>query len=209
MSVFYNLRTKLGLRNMPKVMPEYKEEVRKNIVRAALEIGEEKGLSNIRMEDVAGKIGISRATLYLYFRNREELIAEGNRAFCDDVYKMLAEALGKGNHNELLLELFDNYLFPEDGFGAKIVVEMFAETMKNERIGEIVGGSYYGMRHFISDFIRKQKENGRINEGVDPDLAAGTLQSVALGLKVGTVVGLERDEAKRIWKNAVEKIIIE
>lgn len=194
---------------MPKVMPEYKEEVRKKIIHAALEIAEEEGLSDVRMEDIARKIGISRATLYLYFRNREELIAEGNRAFCDDVSKLLAKALGKGNHNELLLELFDNYLFPEDGYGTKIVVEMFAETVKDERIKEIVGGSYYNMRHFISDFIRKQIKNGKIDKGVDPDLAAGILQSVALGLKVSTVLGLERDEAKKIWTNAVEKIITE
>jgi len=192
---------------MPKVMPEYKEEVRKKIIRAALEIGEEKGLSNIRMEDVAEKLGISRATLYLYFRNREELIAEGNRAFCEDVSKILTGALEKENHNDALLAIFDDFLFPDDWYGTKTVVEMFAEAIRNEGMKDIIGGSYYNMRSLISDFIREQKKNGKIHEDIDPDLAAGILQSVALGMKVGLVVGLERDEAREIWKTAIEKFV--
>lgn len=194
---------------MPKVMPEYKEEVRKKIIHAALEIAEEEGLSNVRMEDVAGRIGISRATLYLYFRNRDELIAQGNRVFCDDVSKMLAKAFGKEEHNDVLSALFDDYLFPEDECGTKIVIEMFAEALRDEQIKDIIGGSYYNMRHSISDFIREQKKRGKIPEGVDPDLAAGVLQSVALGMKAGSIVGLERDEAKKIWETAIKKFVVE
>lgn len=192
---------------MPKVMPEYKEEVRKKIIRAALEIGEEQGLSNIRMEDIAGRIGISRATLYLYFRNREELIAEGNRAFCKDFSKILTEILEKENHNDALLAIFDDFIYPDDCYGKKTVVEMFAEAIRDEGMRDIIGGSYHNMRSLISDFIREQKKNGKIHEGIDPDLAAGILQSVALGMKVGSVVGLERDEAREIWKIAIEKFV--
>lgn len=98
---------------MPKVMPEYKEEVRKKIVRAALEIGGEKGLSDIRMEDVAVRVGISRATLYLYFRNREELIAEGNKAFCEDVSKMFSEAFEKECCNDVFWRCLTISFSPE------------------------------------------------------------------------------------------------
>lgn len=207
-SLFYNLHTNEFVLSMPKVMPEYKEEVRKRIIHAALQIGEEKGLSNIRMGDVAEKMGISRATLYLYFKNRDDLIAEGNKAFCDDVSKLLNEAFGKENYNEVLLTMFDNFLFPEDGYGTKTVVEMFAEAMRDEEMRNVIGGSYFNMRSLFTDFIGEQKREGRIPGDIDPDVAVGMLQSVALGLKMGSIVGLEREEAKKIWKLTIERIIV-
>ncbi|ADN35573.1 transcriptional regulator, TetR family [Methanolacinia petrolearia DSM 11571] len=192
---------------MPKVMPEYKEEVRKKIVRAALEIGGEKGLSDIRMEDVAVRVGISRATLYLYFRNREELIAEGNKAFCEDVSKMFSEAFEKECCNDVFLAMFDNFLFPGGSSGNNIAVEMFAASVKDEQIRDILYDTYYSMRSIISEFISEQEKKGTIPKEVDPDLAAKIIQAVALGIKMGSIVGLESEEARKIWQASIERVL--
>jgi AcrR family transcriptional regulator len=50
------------------------------IVEAALEVFAEKGFSAARIDDVAARAGISKGTLYLYFKSKEELFEAVVRA---------------------------------------------------------------------------------------------------------------------------------
>ncbi len=59
---------------MPRVLPEYKELVKSKIIQAAIKIFSMKGYYASRMIDIAKKIGISKATLYLYFKSKEDLL---------------------------------------------------------------------------------------------------------------------------------------
>src|SRR5580704_17398159 len=61
---------------MPKVIPEYRKEATNRILRAALEVFIEKGYFRSTMDDVAKKLDISKATIYLYFHSKEHLLKE-------------------------------------------------------------------------------------------------------------------------------------
>lgn len=50
-----------------------KAEKRNVIVNAAEKLFFEKGFDNVAMEDIAKEVGVNRATLYLYFKNKESL----------------------------------------------------------------------------------------------------------------------------------------
>ena len=50
-----------------------KDERPAEILSAALEVFTARGFSAARLDDVAARAGISKGTLYLYFRNKEEL----------------------------------------------------------------------------------------------------------------------------------------
>jgi AcrR family transcriptional regulator len=52
------------------------EERPRQIIQAALEVFEERGLSGARLEDIARRAGIAKGTIYLYFPNKEELFSE-------------------------------------------------------------------------------------------------------------------------------------
>jgi AcrR family transcriptional regulator len=45
----------------------------KELLSAALELFAQRGFAGTRLEDVAAKAGVSKATVYLYFRNKEDL----------------------------------------------------------------------------------------------------------------------------------------
>lgn len=53
-----------------------KEERRNTIVESAKKVFLEKGIENATMKDVAAEAELSKAALYLYFKNREELTFE-------------------------------------------------------------------------------------------------------------------------------------
>ena len=48
---------------------------RKNIATAAQKLFMEKGMKNTSMSDIAREAGYSKATLYVYFKNKEEIIS--------------------------------------------------------------------------------------------------------------------------------------
>ncbi|MFW6209031.1 MAG: TetR/AcrR family transcriptional regulator [Spirochaetota bacterium] len=53
-----------------------KEERRSAIIEAAMKVFLEKGIEHATMKDVAAEAELSKAALYLYFKNREELTFE-------------------------------------------------------------------------------------------------------------------------------------
>ena len=60
---------------MPRIGSEdYKESVRKKIANVALEVFARKGYRQATMNDVAKQMNVTKPTIYLYFRNKEQLL---------------------------------------------------------------------------------------------------------------------------------------
>jgi AcrR family transcriptional regulator len=77
---------------MPEDQPKWrrrKEARPAEIVDAALEVFAEKGFAAAKLDDIARKAGISKATLYLYFDTKEEIF----RAVAQSAVASLLEAL--------------------------------------------------------------------------------------------------------------------
>jgi AcrR family transcriptional regulator len=55
--------------------PDVSEERKDQIMNAAEEVFTQKGLDNARMDDIAEETGLSKGTLYLYFKSKNDLIA--------------------------------------------------------------------------------------------------------------------------------------
>ena len=64
--------------------PDVSEERKNQILNAAEEVFTKKGIDEARMDDIAEGTGLSKGTLYLYFKSKEELvIAILDRIFVD------------------------------------------------------------------------------------------------------------------------------
>ena len=54
--------------------PDVSEERKDQIMNAAEEVFTQKGFSNARMDDIAEETGLSKGTLYLYYRSKDDII---------------------------------------------------------------------------------------------------------------------------------------
>ena len=54
--------------------PDVSEERKDQIMNAAEEVFSKKGFSNARMDDIAEETGLSKGTLYLYYKSKDDLI---------------------------------------------------------------------------------------------------------------------------------------
>lgn len=64
----------VGWYDMARRKKELQSVHRKNIATAAEQLFMEKGINNTSMNDIAKASGYSKATLYVYFKNKEELV---------------------------------------------------------------------------------------------------------------------------------------
>src|SRR5208337_3081389 len=61
---------------MPRIgSEEYKENVRKKITNVALEVFAKKGYRQATMGDVAKQMNVTKPTIYIYFKNKEQLLS--------------------------------------------------------------------------------------------------------------------------------------
>jgi len=70
--------------------PDVSEERKDQIMNAAEEVFTQKGLDNARMDDIAEETGLSKGTLYLYFKSKDDLIA----AILDRIFQREFRAFG-------------------------------------------------------------------------------------------------------------------
>ena len=67
--------------------PNVSEERKTQILNAAEGVFTKKGFSDARMDDIAEQTGLSKGTLYLYFKSKEELIIAILDRIFGDVFK--------------------------------------------------------------------------------------------------------------------------
>lgn len=58
---------------------EYRKELRGRILEVAMQDFIQRGIRAVKMDDIAGSLGISKRTLYEIFPNKESLLLEGIR----------------------------------------------------------------------------------------------------------------------------------
>jgi AcrR family transcriptional regulator len=66
-----------------KGRPEYKDLAKKRIIDAAYKIFYKKGYNSSTMNDIAEEVGVSKGSLYSYFKSKEELLQTTNQLSAD------------------------------------------------------------------------------------------------------------------------------
>ena len=74
-----------------KVSKEKKEQIRKDLIQAAIEVITEKGYQSATMREISSKAGYGTATIYNYFPTKEKILY----AYFEETYKELNEVLEK------------------------------------------------------------------------------------------------------------------
>lgn len=84
-----------------KQLREDEREVRKHlIIKAAMELFEEKSFHEIGMRDIAVKAGVSAASIYRYFPSRDDLFVEALMLDINTIEKRLRDRLAVGSNIE-------------------------------------------------------------------------------------------------------------
>lgn len=89
-----------------------KQQRKKQAVKAAMEIYDEEGYYAITMEKIAERAELSRAALYLYFKNKDEIFISAIKAYMEYFYSLLQDVYNRRESIEggLLEELWKCFI---------------------------------------------------------------------------------------------------
>ena len=113
-----------------------RERRRQQIIVAAKRVFSEKGFSKTTMEDIAREAELSPGTLYLYFKNKDELYASLSLRILQYMNIRLEDVKKeKGNNPEQKIVSIKEALYDVYQFDPMILINMFhlqsSETLKN------------------------------------------------------------------------------
>jgi AcrR family transcriptional regulator len=101
---------------------EQREHRQKEILAAAFEVFAAHGFEATRIDDVARQAGIAKGTIYLYFRDKEQLFRAVVRSLLQKRFDSIAGGF-KGTAEQLLRELLSR---------------MYSQVVRNDKVRSIV-----------------------------------------------------------------------
>lgn len=187
---------------MPRVVPEYKQEAKARILKAAANVFAERGYHQATMDDVARSIGVSKGAIYLYFRSKEELFDELSRTGLELFENTLQSSLKGGDFLKVASLYFDKEM-EQPPAGRVLWLESLAETPRNQVIGKVLRESCSRYRKVLAEFLEGLKAEGNLGDEVGTDSLAGFLVALHDGLLVDIASGLSEAEARKVWNEGV------
>jgi TetR/AcrR family transcriptional regulator, repressor for uid operon len=191
----------------PKVTADYKSEVREKIIESAIECFAKTGFDRTKMEDIANIAGVSKGTLYLYFRSKEDLFY----GICQNNLEKI-----KGQLNDILVtkenlvsdaERFYDYFQKDINSRQNIVsLEMIVEATRNPRLKRVLMQHRLNQHRVISDFIELQIRKGFVRKDIDKDAIASGLIGLYEGLAIDQAIGAQDSSNKKAWSDTIRAI---
>jgi AcrR family transcriptional regulator len=183
---------------MPKVVPEYKEEARKKIIAAGHEVMSRKGYQATTMDDIARDVGVSKATLYLYFDSKDDLVIEIVKAFPEQVREIMMSMYPAAAPIDAWIAVLDFYLENTAEQNA-LFFELLSMIPRNPEIAKSFSENLrLGLPKCTLGFAEQQRQ-GIVSPDADPRTIALAMMSLFHGLRVLSLIGVDRGELRERW----------
>lgn len=147
-------------------------EKKRRILNSAIKIFGEKGFQNATISEIAKEAGIGDATIYEYFKSKEDILLEIPVEVTKELIPQLNDHMMgiKGALNKLrkFIWWWLNYVEKNPGYGAIVLLEL--KTNKNY----VSTDAYQAARNFyqiVLDIIKEGQEEGSIKKDINIYLA--------------------------------------
>jgi TetR/AcrR family transcriptional regulator, repressor for uid operon len=194
----------------PKVTSEYKTEVKERIIQSAVECFSKYGLDRTRMDDVAQKADLSKGTLYLYFKSKEDLFY----VICENNLRVLKEQLSQifATTKEDLVsnaeQFYENFHKEEKRESEKVFCEIIAESARNPKLQKMLYTQRIKTFNVVREYLDRQMEKGFFKKDTDTEAIASGFVALYDGLIASEFLGVSVNHSKRSWRKTVRAIII-
>jgi AcrR family transcriptional regulator len=188
---------------LPRVVPTYREEAKKRILQATLEVFKEKGYFRSTMDDIADRLGISKGAIYQYFDSKERLLvalytgapANLRARFTAETGKDMVDA-SKGVFNKMATKA-----------NANLFVDFLAEASRNVEFQKVLRENIAEFARVLEDILLEDNQKAGREEVERIHDAVVTLGLVFNGLSCWLAVGVPEEEVQATWAKTVETVL--
>ena len=158
------------------------------------------------MDDIAKRLGLSKGTIYLYFKSKEDLfmgICEHNM---NENTRNQALFTKKENLASDAEQIYDSIRKNEHDMD-KVMLEMVVESARNPRLRKIMHEQHRMIHEHVVEEVRSKMETGFISRDADVDSLATALVALYDGLAINRMLGMSEPANKKAWIAAVRAIV--
>lgn len=174
---------------MARVSQEHLDARRRQILDGAARCFARDGFHATSMQDILSEAGLSAGAVYRYFRGKEELIAAiADEAFAGirGAFEAAARTTPPPTPDVLLGRVLRSMLEEHVPGGdrqafARLIVQVWTETLRNEQLAATLAEGYGGMRLAWARLVDAYRDNGLMSSDVPADHVARTLIATAQG----------------------------
>lgn len=194
---------------MPRINTEYREDAKKKIIDAAVEVAAEEGWSAVTLDAVARKVGVTKGAFYSYFANSGTLMQDVIVAMIRKLRDHFLSNLSGDDDIHTVLDKLGDFIFMQPKPFIPIFIQAIAGMPRDPVFLERISSLFDENAAMIVDALSRYQKSGQIPEEVDLTDAARAIYCMTMGLGLFTHV-LKKDArlAKQAWVSSVERILV-
>ena len=166
--------------------PDVSEIRRNQILDAATTVFVRLGFQHARMDDIVEESGLSKGTLYWYFKSKEDIInAILRHLFIGELENLESLLEAEGTVSERLMQLTSYRVAGLKRMSnlVPIIFEFYAVAVHQQWVQQFIGEYFKHFRELLETLIRQGIDRGEF-QPVNPTEAAISLASIYNGLTI-------------------------
>lgn len=191
---------------MPRVIPEYKEAAKEKIIQSAFQVFTKKGYQTATMDDIAKEVGVSKAALYQYFKNKKELLNEIVLSYHNMFREVIRAALERQDSKNLAEEV-QGALLKKYRLHHEMLFEIIAIAAHDEGIKKSLNSEYEKDTALLKELLQKLIDSGKIATKIDAQTLAQLFVALYVGMAMKVIMGDDTVEIHKAWSNAIGAMI--
>ena len=143
--------------------PDSSEIRRNQILDAATKVFVRQGFQHARMDDIVEESGLSKGTLYWYFKSKEDIINAILRRLFAGALESLASLLeAEGTASERLVQLTSDRVTDMKRMSSlvPIIFEFYAVAVHQQWVKQFIGEYFKHFRGLLEDLIQQGIDRG-------------------------------------------------
>ena len=194
---------------MPRINAEYREDAKKKIVEAAIDVAADSGWGNITLEAIAQKVGVTKGALYSYYRNSRELMQDVFITMIRKIRDHVLRSLEEEDDIHIALGRLADFIFLQPKPFIPIFLQAIASMPKDPVLQKKVSDLFDENSRLIRAAITRFQDDGQIPREVDIEIVAMAIYPLTIGLGMMThVIGKDPVQARQTWIVSVERILM-
>jgi AcrR family transcriptional regulator len=187
----------------PRVSFQYKQNIKNKIIESAIFTFSKYGYDKSRMDDIAITANLSKGTIYLYFKNKEELFNAISERNTNELKNQLTKLF---DNKDDLITCIENFYEDFDDQGYRMFFEIIAESSRNTNLKQVLHQERRKILDIITDYLNTQKNKGFLRTDIEITEIAYGFVSLYDGLKINKVLGIAENQNRKTWIRTVKAI---
>ncbi|HEY1248371.1 MAG TPA: TetR/AcrR family transcriptional regulator [Nitrososphaera sp.] len=191
-----------------KSSSQYKTELKKKIIRSAVESFAKYGFDRTRMEDIASASGLAKGTLYLYFKSKQDLFYSISEHNLEELRDQLSKLFDRKENILINAERFYDEYQKASIVSDTLWFEMIALSTRNPKLRKILSEYQRKIYGVIGDFLKAQIQKGFLRNDINAENMASGLIALYDGLVLNKfLLQISNSESEKTWAETIKVIV--